>query len=642
MEFDKNFLKEIQKKNKKKSKDKHAWGWFQNRNAGIVPYNNAMFNMMMGSADAASDISGIGTADGGIGSVGTVSGGGMGESYQENEDWLDKQLKKTENNKEENFYLNAFRINKNINPDFLKQIYADNKDKPISVLLRIVKSKLTNNEIKKSPTVNKNKSTVKESRNMDKRPANYCAKFVYNNDDLTESKIVRKTVDDIKEALHTLIRDDANFVYRTDEEFDKVLDEHFDSIKNDYYETLYEYFNPYKEQEQTDECIHVKDTESEYDYEDDPDLTYYTFEKVSDELPKFSVKYSDISKTLREQALNEDRYELVEVAKHTSPDLFYAALFKDNRTNKYCTIIYDSIDDAYEEDMGKLKYTEKFDSDKEAIDFIYDSVIVDDKDDGYEEDKDLYIESNDKKKKTKDVYDFSYDNIDYNDDLDECEDTYIDEEYSAEDYSDKIELCDRLSEDAVNLCYKFFKFNGETRKFKISPQEREDLIDEFISDAKSVANSYNFSDDELKSLRNELRVYFTAHKPKVGQPAIFHGSRFNLERTKDLIEDNYKAYRNNTESVNKKSIYDDSPLNEAYMSELDMELDDPKYKEKLERNVRDLKNELHFLRNQAPKEIRKGGAFESQEEIDDAIETTQRALDIEQAKLDIINKRYWE
>ena len=91
MEFDKNFLKEIQKKNKKKSKDKHAWGWFQNRNAGIVPYNNAMFNMMMGSSDSASDISGMGTADGGIGSVGTISGGGdsgmasgggMGESYQ--------------------------------------------------------------------------------------------------------------------------------------------------------------------------------------------------------------------------------------------------------------------------------------------------------------------------------------------------------------------------------------------------------------------------------------------------------------------------------------------------------------------------------------------------------------------------------
>ena len=73
-------LKDLQKKAKKQSRNKKAWGWFQNQNAGIVPYNNSFFNMAMGSADS---VSGMGEADGGIGMVGDVGGGGMGESLQE-------------------------------------------------------------------------------------------------------------------------------------------------------------------------------------------------------------------------------------------------------------------------------------------------------------------------------------------------------------------------------------------------------------------------------------------------------------------------------------------------------------------------------------------------------------------------------
>lgn len=73
-------LKDLQKKAKKQSRNKKVWGWFQNQNAGIVPYNNAFFNMAMGSADS---VSGMGEADGGIGMVGDAGGGGMGESLNE-------------------------------------------------------------------------------------------------------------------------------------------------------------------------------------------------------------------------------------------------------------------------------------------------------------------------------------------------------------------------------------------------------------------------------------------------------------------------------------------------------------------------------------------------------------------------------
>lgn len=84
--------------------------------------------------------------------------------------------------------------------------------------------------------------------------------------------------------------------------------------------------------------------------------------------------------------------------------------------------------------------------------------------------------------------------------------------------------------------------------------------------------------------------------------------------------------------------YNDEPLEESAMSELDLDLQDPEYIDKLNKNIKALENEINFLTNQAPKEIRKGGAFDNQEEIDDAIEQTNRELAREKAKLAIIKR----
>lgn len=86
--------------------------------------------------------------------------------------------------------------------------------------------------------------------------------------------------------------------------------------------------------------------------------------------------------------------------------------------------------------------------------------------------------------------------------------------------------------------------------------------------------------------------------------------------------------------------YDDIPLQEAAMSDLDLDTQDPKFIENLEKNIQALEDELEFLENQAPKEIRRGGAFDSQEEIDAAIDETIRELKRERAKLAIIQRRH--
>ena len=86
--------------------------------------------------------------------------------------------------------------------------------------------------------------------------------------------------------------------------------------------------------------------------------------------------------------------------------------------------------------------------------------------------------------------------------------------------------------------------------------------------------------------------------------------------------------------------YDDTPLQESAMSDLDLDTQDPKFIENLEKNIQALEDELEFLENQAPKEVRRGGAFDSQEEIDAAIDETVRELKRERAKLAIIQRRH--
>lgn len=57
------------------------------------------------------------------------------------------------------------------------------------------------------------------------------------------------------------------------------------------------------------------------------------------------------------------------------------------------------------------------------------------------------------------------------------------------------------------------------------------------------------------------------------------------------------------------------------------------------RDIDALKRELRFLKYQAPREIKKGGAFESQEEIDFAIKETEIALDEKENKYQVLLNR---
>ena len=340
---------------------------------------------------------------------------------------------------------------------------------------------------------------------------------------------------------------------------------------------------------------------------DDPEIKVTEYECRK---PRF---YEDISED--DDFDSDDRYEFLKRKEVYDSDGFTTdyVLYYDRKSGKYFTMFGDM--DLYEPDI-------------EYADADFGS---------YEEAKEWF-----------DSYSGFEDEDEYNFDIDECVHkervlpSHVKKETNPykttlikESYTDKISLCSWLSADAVDLCESFFKFNPSTRKFKISPEEREELILDFLGGAREEAHQAGFSDEEEKLLVNELTNYFNTYKPKVGQPAVFYGSLFKLDRTKSLIETNYISKLNKQESFK----YDDIPLNETAISDLayDVQFEDG-YVDKLKRNIADLEKELDFLKNTAPKEIRRGGAFDSQEEIDDAVKATERELDLQRAKYNIIKR----
>lgn len=89
-----------------------------------------------------------------------------------------------------------------------------------------------------------------------------------------------------------------------------------------------------------------------------------------------------------------------------------------------------------------------------------------------------------------------------------------------------------------------------------------------------------------------------------------------------------------------------TPLKESRVREIDIEdieEFDPEEEysliHKYARDIDALKRELRFLKYQAPREIKKGGAFESQEEIDFAIKETEIALDEKENKYQVLLNR---
>lgn len=102
-----------------------------------------------------------------------------------------------------------------------------------------------------------------------------------------------------------------------------------------------------------------------------------------------------------------------------------------------------------------------------------------------------------------------------------------------------------------------------------------------------------------------------------------------------------------TDEIKNLHYYDEScgskrgkNLEEGAMSELDLDIEEAGSQdeliEKIKYEITKLRREQRFLISQAPREIGKGGNFDSQSDIDDALRAVERALSREEAKLAIV------
>ncbi len=88
---------------------------------------------------------------------------------------------------------------------------------------------------------------------------------------------------------------------------------------------------------------------------------------------------------------------------------------------------------------------------------------------------------------------------------------------------------------------------------------------------------------------------------------------------------------------------EEQSLTEGQMKDLDIDLKNSRSKEelieKLEKHIAALQSELSFLQDYAPREIGRGGTFDSMEEIEEAIKLTETALAKESAKVTVLKGR---
>lgn len=237
--------------------------------------------------------------------------------------------------------------------------------------------------------------------------------------------------------------------------------------------------------------------------------------------------------------------------------------------------------------------------------------------------------------------------------------TYLNESYDNNSKfldADRFELIDKKSiYDAdgftTDYCLYYDSLNeiwitifGDSDVY--TPENTEPDV-EFDSEEEAMNwfNSYNGLEDEEdfdECLHSE--IYLPSFNKKSDNPYgecydynDHHDPRYRELNSLGPYEDEFDRA---VDDLDDDFEYNDDPLYESEMSELDIDLKyGENFVEKLKRNIEDLEKEVKFLKTQAPREIRKGGAFDSQEEIDDALEATIRELNREKAKLAIIERR---
>lgn len=439
--------------------------------------------------------------------------------------WLSDQISKLRSTKQGDLYWRALKLDREVNLQALKKLLEQNPEMSVDELLTV--AGLQKEEKKKTPPKNNRKEKdTKPEKGVTGKPImeDYITFHVNDGFSHKNDKEISVSVEDVVNALVSLLEYDTDYIDMSDEELRSDIETNLDPYVDTYYGDLCEVFCK-------DEGCEEK--KSHGDYEEDPFLLQYTFDGIDSDDPEVSVTEYD----------------------YRSPCDFDEDWDEEEQ--------YD--DD--EQGMSRYKRLERKS--------VYDS-------DGFTTDYVLYY----------DYYEGRYFTMFGDEDL----------------YAPNIDYADADFDTYEQAKEWFDNYEGFTD---------EDEEDDF------------FSFDECVHPTIKTNAYRKPSNPysKVKDVSFYDD---DVDGKSHVTESGFKPKKGKFE-------YDDNPINEGAMSELDIERqENSELLDKLRKDIDDLNDELKFLRETAPKEIRRGGAFDSQEEIDDAIEATERELKRTTAKYKIL------
>ena len=186
----------------------------------------------------------------------------------------------------------------------------------------------------------------------------------------------------------------------------------------------------------------------------------------------------------------------------------------------------------------------------------------------------------------------------------------------------------------------------KTAQLKMQPKKIEKIQKELQKLGVNESLKEGFIKDKFNKLADKLNYNKLISKiESVTTPVEAFRLKQEIGRMDDI--ENYKknslldAISTKLKELSDKAYYGKpavttEALVEGVMSDLNIDLMDDKFIDKLKGDIDALQDELKFLQTQAPKEIKKGGAFDSQEEIDEAIDAVENALKVARAKYKIV------
>lgn len=600
-------LRDWKKESERKNRNKHQWGWFQHPNAGNVKYNIDFFNHVTG-------------ADGGDTSVlaGSVGDGGMGESLSMN-DTVE-------------LYYDDIEVSGYYGPTDWETGYPE-------------------------------------------KEYNETVSWVYTVDR-----------DDIFVDLEEFIAEESPEL--SDGQLEMIVSENFDELVDKYYQQLLDKYRKYAEEEANEkyeydeydhyldaigESVNIREALNKIDCNTCGKYDLLNMYDCSD-MPV--EKKAKLAEMLKENVSADKLYEYMD---EESPWQIGLELFADNgHEYKVISVIDEREVDGYELSIVGAIGNELSNADEEVYFVLLDSDIewgpvdtaeeaiewASDVRDGYYSDDEDYEEEWPDADDDIDFIDLYGVHGEYDDDYD-VQTRHSMKEDTVKQGKNWVnkgkagthgKFATKKEADAQRKAMFASGYKGEGLEEAadaILTKDSEQLIRLFAKllrqanrnrDAEALESTdFTRYPDKLRQLNMIAYDFYEAYNDyarlsKENRPNINQYLKVDqtIENVMDLI-------RLKSAQAIKEACRRGNAMNEGAMKEIDLEVQEAggvdAYIDSLESQLRNISREMRFLRGQARREMKAGGAYDSVDEINDALKATEREYNEVRKKYDYISSQ---